>query len=77
MSKDALEAALQKTREMEDKKKKRMALAERVGFLAGILVSMLIDATLVWLIIKYMVGATAFTWLAALGILFLANLFFS
>ena len=77
MSKDALEAALQKTRDIEDKKKKRMELAEKAGLIAGVLVSICIDATIVWLIIKFMVGATSFTWLAALGILMLANLVFS
>ena len=35
MSKDVLEAALQKTRDLEEKEKKRMKLAETLGRITG------------------------------------------
>ena len=68
MSKDVLEAALQKTRDLEEKEKKRMKLAETFGRIAGALVAWVIDATFVWAVVNFMIGAS-FTWLASAGVI--------
>ena len=74
MSKELLEKALSKTNEMEEKQKKKMRLAENAGKIAGIAVALAMDATFVWLVVKFMIGVTSFTWVAALGVMLLANL---
>ena len=68
MSKDVLEAALQKTRDLEEKEKKRMKLAETFGRIAGALVAWVVDATFVWAVVNFMIGAS-FTWLASAGVI--------
>ena len=57
MSRELLEKALNKTKEMEEKKLKKRKLAENLGTILGIATSMCIDATFVWLIVKFMIGA--------------------
>ena len=74
MSKELLEKALSKTNEMEEKEKKKMRLAENAGKAMGIAVAISLDATFVWLIVKFMIGITTFSWVAALGVMLLANL---
>ena len=74
MSRDLLEEALNKTKEIEEKEKKKMRLAENAGKIAGIIAALTIDATFVWLVVKFMIGAASFTWLAALGVMLLVNL---
>ena len=66
MSKDILEAALQKTRDIETKEKNRMRLAEALGKVVGIAVSLALDATFVWAVAKFMIGLSL-TWVGALG----------
>ena len=66
MSKDILESALQKTRELEEKEKKRMKLAETLGRITGVLAVWAVDATFVWAVVNFMIGAS-FTWLASAG----------
>ena len=74
MSRDLLEKALNKTNEMEEKEKKKMRMAENVGKWVGIAIAISLDATFVWLVVKFMIGVTSLTWVGALGIMLLANL---
>ena len=74
MSRELLEKALNKTKAMEEKEKKKMRLAENAGKVLGIAVAVSMDATFVWLIVKFMIGITTFSWVAALGVMLLANL---
>ena len=74
MSRELLQKALNKTNEMEEKKLKKQKLAENLGTILGMIVSICFDATFVWLIIKFMIGSASFTWLGALGVILLANL---
>lgn len=76
MSKEVLEKAFEKTKEIEEKQMKKLRLAENVGRIAGIAVAVAMDTTAVWLIIKFMLGFAAFTWINALGIMFLANILY-
>ena len=74
MSKEVLEKAFEKTKEIEEKQMKKLRLAENVGRIAGIAAAVAMDTTAVWLIIKFMLGFAAFTWINALGIMFLVNI---
>ena len=76
MSKEVLEKAFEKTKELEEKQMKKMRLAENIGRISGIAVAVALDTTAVWLIIKFMLGVTAFTWVNALGVMFLANILY-
>ena len=76
MSKEILERALEKTNEIEEKQMKKLRLAEGIGKFAGIAVAVAVDTTAVWLIIKFMIGAAAFTWIQALGVMLLANILY-
>ena len=76
MSKEVLEKAFEKTKELEEKQMKKMRLAENIGKFTGIAVAVALDTTAVWLIIKFMLGVAAFTWVNALGIMFLANILY-
>jgi hypothetical protein len=76
MSKEILEKAFEKTKEIEEKQVKKLRLAENIGRFVGIGVAVAMDTTAVWLIIKYMLGVAAFTWVNALGVMFLANIFY-
>ena len=77
MSRDLLEEALNKTKEIEEKEKKKMRLAENAGKIAGIIAALTIDATFVWLIVKFVIGVTAFSWVQALGVMFLVNMVYA
>ena len=77
MSRDLLEEALNKTNEIEEKQKRKMRLAESAGRIAGLVVAVIIDATFVWLIVKFMLGFVAFSWVQALGVMFLANMIYA
>ena len=74
MSRELLEKALNRTNEMEEKEKKEMRLGENAGKVVGIAVAVSLDATFIWLIVKFMIGITTFSWVAALGVMLLANL---
>ena len=74
MTRDVLEAALEKTKQLEEQEMKTKKLAENIGKITGVVVAISLDSTFVWLIIKFLVGVTAFSWLQALGIMLLANL---
>ena len=76
MTREILEKALNKTNEIEEKQMKKMRLAENMGRFAGISVAIAMDTTVVWLIIKFMLGFAAFTWINALGVMFLANILY-
>jgi predicted metalloendopeptidase len=76
MSKEVLEKAFEKTKEIEKKQMKKLRLAENIGRLAGITVAVAMDTTAVWLIIKFMLGFAAFTWINALGVMLLANILY-
>ena len=76
MSKEVLEKAFEKTVEIEEKQMKKMRLAENIGRFTGIAVAVAMDTTAVWLIIKFMIGVTAFTWVQALGVMLLANILY-
>ena len=77
MSRDLLEEALNKTNEIEEKQKKKMRLAESAGKIAGIAIALAVDSTFVWLIVKFMLGFVAFSWVQALGVMFLANMIYA
>lgn len=74
MSREILEKALNKTNEIEEKEVKKLRLAENIGRFVGIGVAVAMDTTAVWLIIKFMLGFAAFTWVNALGVMLLANI---
>ena len=74
MSREVLEKALEKTNEMEEKKKKKMQLAEQIGWVTGVAVATALETTLVWAILKFVIGLAAFSWLSTLGVVILANL---
>lgn len=74
MSREILEKALNKTNELEKKEMKRQKAAEAAGRIIGIAVALAADATFVWLVVKFMIGVSSFTWLGALGVMLLANL---
>lgn len=66
MSKDVLEAAFQKTKDIEKKKETRMKIAEAFGKVTGYLASVAIDATVIWAILVWMVGLSV-GWLQVAG----------
>ena len=74
MSREILEKALNKTNEIEEREVKKLRLAENIGKFAGIGVAVAMDTTAIWLIIKFMLGFAAFTWVNALGVMLLANI---
>jgi len=76
MSKEVLEKAFEKTKEIEEKQMKKMRLAENIGKFVGIAVAVAMDTTVVWLIVKFMLGAAAFTWVNALGVMLLLNILY-
>ena len=74
MNRDLLEKALNKTNEMEGEEKKKMRLAEKAGMALGVVVVIAADATYVWLVVKFLIGVSSFSWLSALGVMLLENL---
>ena len=76
MSRESLEKALEKTNEIEEKQVKKLRLAENIGRFTGIAVAVAMDTTAVWLIIKFMLGVAAFTWVQALGVMLLLNILY-
>lgn len=76
MTREILEKALNKTNEIEEKQMKKMRLAESIGRFAGISVAIAVDTTAIWLIIKFMLGFAAFTWVNALGVILLLNILY-
>ena len=74
MSQEILERALERTNEIEEKEMKRAKLAEGIGKILGVTIAVSMDTTAVWLIVKFMLGFTAFTWINALGVVFLATI---
>ena len=76
MSKEVLEKAFEKTKEIEEKQMKKLRLAENIGRFSGIAVAVASDTTAVWLILKFMVGLSAVTWIQALGGMLLLNILY-
>ena len=76
MSKDVLEKAFEKTKEIEEKQMKKLRLAENMGRFAGISVAIAMDTTAVWLILKFMIGLVTVTWVQTLGVMLLVNILF-
>ena len=76
MSREILEKALEKTNEIEEKQVKKLRLAENIGRFTGVAVAVAMDTTAVWLIVKFMLGFAAFTWVNALGVLLLLNILY-
>lgn len=74
MSREVLERAFEKTKEIEEQHMKKLKVAEGIGKVAGVLVAVAVDTTAIWLIIKFMIGFAAFTWVQALGVMLLANI---
>ena len=56
MSKEVLEKALNKTKELEERQLKRMKVAEGAGKVAGSIVAVGLDALVVWAIVNYLIG---------------------
>ena len=76
MTRDLLEAALNKTKELEEQELKTRKLAENIGKITGVLVAITLDTTFVWLIVKFLIGVASFSFLQSLGIMLLANLIY-
>ena len=76
MSKEVLEKAFEKTKEIEEKQMKKLRLAENAGRILGITTAIAMDTTAVWLIVKFMLGVAAFTWVNALGVMLLLNILY-
>jgi hypothetical protein len=74
MSKEVLEKAFEKTKEIEERQMKKLRLAENIGKFAGIVTAVALDTTAVWLIIKFMIGLSAVTWVQVLGGMLLLNI---
>ncbi len=73
MSKEVLEKALNKTKEMEAKQLKRMKAAEAVGKVTGSVVAVCLDALVVWAILNYLIGMSV-GFVPVLGFVLLAML---
>jgi hypothetical protein len=71
MSKDILEKAYEAAAKQEEKEKKRLKAAESVGKLVGMTVAVSIDATAVWVAVRFLLGVTTFTWWSGLGVVIL------
>lgn len=58
MSKEVLEKALNKTKELEEKQLRKMKVAETAGRVVGSLVAVALDAVVVWAIVNYLIGVS-------------------
>ena len=58
MSKEVLEKALNKTKELEKKQLRKMKVAETAGRVVGSLVAVALDAVVVWAIVNYLIGVS-------------------
>ena len=76
MSRDLLETAFEKTKEIEKQEMKTRKLAETIGHIAGVSVAIALDSAFVWLVVKFLLGVSAFTWLNALGVMLLVNILY-
>ena len=56
MSKEVLEKALSKTKELEAKQLKKMKAAEAAGKVVGSIIAVGLDALVVWAIVNYLIG---------------------
>ena len=73
MSQEMLERALNKTIEREEKSKKAERAAMVAGKVLGAAAALSLDATLVWLVLTYLVSFPV-SWVTALGWTLLAYL---
>ena len=77
MSKEVLEKAFEKTKEIEEKQMKKLRLAENIGRS-----SLALALQLPWtppqfgLSLSSCLGSLPFTWVNALGVMFLANILY-
>ena len=71
MSKEVLEKALSKTKELEERQLKRMKVAEAVGKVTGSVIALSLDALVVWAILNYLIGVSV-GFLPTLGFVLLA-----
>ena len=76
MSKEVLEKAFEKTKEIEEKQMKKLRLAENIGRFSGIATAVALDTTVVWLIIKFMIGVSAVSWIQVLGGMLLLSILY-
>jgi hypothetical protein len=74
MSRDILEQALNKTKEIEEENLKKMRTAQHLGRVIGIIAAVVIDSTAVWLIVKFLLGFASFSWISALGVMLLVSM---
>ena len=70
MSRDLLEEAFKKTKEIEEKEQRKLKAAESLGIAAGLATALALDATVVWLIVKFLIGFPL-SWPAAVGCILL------
>jgi len=75
MSVELLEKAFEKSVKKEREEKRKMKIALALGQFAGIAVAFVLDATLIWAIVNFMIGASV-TWVASLGVVILGHLIF-
>lgn len=76
MSREILEKALNKTNEIEEREVKKLRLAENLGKFLGIGAAVAMDTTAIWLIVKFMIGVSAVTWVQVLGAMLLFNILY-
>jgi len=76
MSVELLEKAFKKTADKEKQEEMKMKIALAAGQVAGAMVALALDATLVWAITNFMIGFSL-TWLGSLGAVILAQLIFA
>lgn len=74
MSRDILEQAFNKTKEMEEETLKKIRAAENLGRILGILAAFSIDSTVVWLVVKFLLGFATFSWINALAVVLLVSM---
>ena len=73
MSREILEEAFRKSRKEEERQLAMAKFTETLGRVVGTTVAIMIDGTVVWLILKFMIGLQV-GWVAVLGGMFLLNL---
>ena len=74
MSREVLEQSFNKTKEMEEETLKKMRSAQNLGRILGILAAFSVDSTVVWLIVKFLLGFATFSWINALAVVLLVSL---
>ena len=73
MSREILEEAFRKSRKEEERQLAKAKIMETLGRVVGTTIAIMIDGTVVWMVLKFMIGLQV-GWVAVLGGMFLLNL---